>query len=558
MSAASTSKRLRLQVRGVVQGVGFRPFVYQLAVRNALGGYVLNDGGGVLIEIEGPDAATEAFVETLLGAPPPLARIDDLSREAVPLFGETAFEIRRSESTAAFAMVSPDIAVCDACAAELRDPANRRYHYPLINCTDCVPFYSIIRALPCPACDAEYNDPANRRYHAQPISCCDCGPRLSLTDASGRSVATDAGYVETAARLIEEGRIVALKGLGGFHLLCDATNEQAVRTLRERKGRPSKPLAVMFPSLEGIRAAAEIGEAEERLIRSKERPITIVTGKKGSGAIAPSVAPGVDRIGVFLPYTPLHILLLDVLRRPVVATSANLSDAPIITDAETLRQRLGHVVDAVLDHDREIVNACDDSVVMPAGGRTLMLRLARGYAPKSLPLPFAASKKILAVGANQKNAIALAFGHHLILSPHIGDLVSLDAFEYFERTLETFKRFYTFEPDVVVCDLHPGYETTRWAEAFCGRHPDTELLQVQHHYAHALSCMAEYGLDEEVLAFCFDGTGYGEDALGHGTLWGGEVLLADPHTYERVLHLRPFRLLGGEKAVREPRRVALS
>jgi hydrogenase maturation protein HypF len=410
----------------------------------------------------------------------------------------------------------------------------------------------------CPACDAEYNDPANRRYHAQPISCCDCGPRLSLTDASGRSVATDAGYVETAARLIEEGRIVALKGLGGFHLLCDATNEQAVRTLRERKGRPSKPLAVMFPSLEGIRAAAEIGEAEERLIRSKERPITIVTGKKGSGAIAPSVAPGVDRIGVFLPYTPLHILLLDVLRRPVVATSANLSDAPIITDAETLRQRLGHVVDAVLDHDREIVNACDDSVVMPAGGRTLMLRLARGYAPKSLPLPFAASKKILAVGANQKNAIALAFGHHLILSPHIGDLVSLDAFEYFERTLETFKRFYTFEPDVVVCDLHPGYETTRWAEAFCGRHPDTELLQVQHHYAHALSCMAEYGLDEEVLAFCFDGTGYGEDALGHGTLWGGEVLLADPHTYERVLHLRPFRLLGGEKAVREPRRVALS
>ena len=565
---------------GVVQGVGFRPFVYQLAVRNALGGYVLNDGGGVLIEIEGPDAATETFVETLLSAPPPLARIDDLSREAVPLFGETGFEIRRSEATEAFTMVSPDIAVCDACTAELMDPANRRYRYPLINCTDCGPRYSIISALPydrpntsmrffsmCPECGAEYNDPDNRRYHAQPISCFDCGPQLSMTDASGRTVETDERCVEAAARLIAEGRIVAVKGLGGFHLLCDATNEKAVRTLRERKGRPSKPLAVMFPSLESIRAAAEIGEADERLIRSKERPITIVTAKKGSGGIAPSVAPGIDRIGVVLPYTPLHILLLYALQRPVVATSANLSDAPITTDAETVRQRLGHVVDAVLDHDRGIVNACDDSVVMPAGGRTMMLRMARGYAPKSLTLPFAAPEKILAVGANQKNAVALAFGKQLVLSPHIGDLVSLDAFEYFERTLETFKRFYAFEPDVVVCDLHPGYETTRWAEAFCDHHPGTELLRVQHHYAHALSCMAECGLDEEVLAFCFDGTGYGEakvngkageDALGHNTLWGGEVLLADPHTYERVLHLRPFRLLGGEKAVREPRRVALS
>ena len=567
MSAAHTSKRLRLCIHGIVQGVGFRPFVYQLAVARGLGGFVLNDGEGVVIEVEGPASDLNAFTETLLAFPPPLARIDAVDRREAAAKGETAFAIRASEPGAALTMVSPDIALCDACAAELRDPADRRYRYPFINCTDCGPRYTIIEALPydrpntsmqyfamCPACEKEYNDPANRRYHAQPIGCFDCGPELfysETTEGQNRDAVKGMAALERCAGALKAGKIVAVKGLGGFHLMCDAGNERAVKSLRERKRRPTKPLAVMFPSLEMLKAAANVSAADERLILSKERPIVIV--EKNDADTAPvhheSIAPGIDRLGVFLPYTPLHVLLLEMLQRPVVATSANLSDEPIITEARSVRRKLGHVVDAVLDHDRGIVNACDDSVVMDAGGRTLLLRMARGYAPRSLPLPSGTDKKILAVGAHQKSAIALAFGRHMVLSPHIGDLGSVDAFEYFERTLETFKRFYRFEPDLIVCDKHPGYETTQWAVR-----QNVPCLQVQHHYAHALACMAEYGLDEPVLAFCFDGTGYGDD----GTLWGGEVLMADPCTYTRVAHLRPFRLLGGEKAVKEPRRVALS
>ncbi|HHH72467.1 MAG TPA: carbamoyltransferase HypF, partial [Sulfuricurvum sp.] len=346
------------------------------------------------------------------------------------------------------------------------------------------------------------------------------------------------------------------------------------QTLRERKRRPSKPLAVMFPSLQMIQEAACVSEAEERMIQSKEHPIVIV--KKKEQCLVPGVAPGIDRIGVFLPYTPLHLLLMEKLQRPIVATSANRSEEPIIIDADVLIERLGNVVDAVLDHDRAIVNACDDSVVMMTPEQRLTLRMARGYAPASLPLPFETPKKILALGANQKNAIALAFGKHAVLSPHIGDLGTVEANEYFERTVETFERLYDFTPDIVVCDLHPGYETTKWAYQLNMKNEKVKIVQVQHHYAHALSCMAEAGLDEEVLAFCFDGTGYGMDkvhpagihftangearegALGYKVLWGGEVLLADPREYSRICSLRPFRLLGGEKAIREPRRVALA
>ncbi len=620
LSAASTSNRLRLRVRGIVQGVGFRPFVYQLAVRQMLGGYVLNDGEGVLIEVEGPAMALAAFTEVLSANPPPLARVDEVLSESLPPAGDRTFTIRASAPTAARTMVSPDIAVCDACTAELHDPSNRRYRYALINCTDCGPRYSIINALPydrpntsmqgfemCPACEAEYNDPANRRYHAQPISCFSCGPKLLFLDTLNKQNPSD--YVDTWSALaagphpkgtsfraradeprsvthqniveeledalaccvkaIREGKIVAVKGMGGFHLICDASNEAAVQALRERKRRPTKPLAVMFPTLETIKAVAEVSEAEERLILSKERPIVIVRKKNYLPSapeevplgcsifhpLSPSIAPGIDRLGVFLPYTPLHILLLEALDCPVVATSANLSDEPIITDASVLREKLGHIVDAILDHERPIVNACDDSVAAAAGEQTVMLRMARGFAPKSLPLTMQTSKKILAVGAHQKNAIALAFGGNIILSPHIGDLNTLDAVEYFDRTIETFKRFYGFEPDIIACDLHPEYESTKWAEKTSSIvHTQSSIIKVQHHYAHALACMAEYGLNEAVLAFCFDGTGYGDD----GTLWGGEVLLADPLAYERLYRLRPFRLLGGEKAVREPRRVALS
>ena len=566
MSAVSTCKRSRLKISGVVQGVGLRPFIYQLAEQLALSGFVFNDGDGVIVEIEGEEVSLKRFKERLRALPPPLSRIDFIHDEEMVCVNESTFTIQHSKQSSVQTMVSPDMAICEACKAEMNDISNRRYHYPFINCTDCGPRYSIIESLPydrpntsmapfsmCKACAQEYNDPSDRRYHAQPISCHDCGPRLSLLDLDGAVSVQDVEALNRVCSLILHGKTVAIKGLGGFHLVCDATNEEAVRQLRRDKRRPSKPFAVMFDAIENIRMAASVSKDEESLLCSKEHPIVVVN-KSDANTLASSIAPGINKIGLFLAYTPLHILLLEKLGRPIVATSANLSDEPIITDERTLLKKLGSVVHAVLSYDREIVNACDDSVAMIAGGEKVLMRMARGYAPKSLPFTREAPKKILALGANQKSSIALAFGDHMILSPHIGDLVSLDAVEYFERTLETFKRFYGFEPDVVVCDNHPGYETTKWAKQLAKKRRSVELIEVQHHYAHALACMAEYGLSEPVLAFCFDGTGYGDD----GTLWGGEVLIADPQKYERVSHLRSFKLIGGEKAVKEPRRVALS
>ncbi len=566
MSVASIYKRYRVKVSGIVQGVGFRPFVYQLARELGLRGFVFNDGDGVVVEIEGEELSIQRFKEKLRTSPPPLSRIDSVNEQEVAVLGDTGFVIQESKQSSAETMVSPDIAVCDACREEMNDISNRRYHYPFINCTDCGPRYSIIESLPydrpntsmaafsmCEACAKEYNDPNDRRYHAQPISCHDCGPRVSLLDLDGSVSAQDIEAVNRLCSLILHGKTVAIKGLGGFHLVCDATNEEAVAQLRRDKRRPTKPLAVMFDTIENAKRVSCLSDAEELLLCSKEHPIVVVQ-KNDENLLAPSVAPGIDRVGLFLAYTPLHILLLEKLGRPIVATSANLSDEPIITDEKTLLTKLGTVVHAVLSYDRKIVNACDDSVVQVASTEKIMLRMARGYAPKSLPLPKKMSNKILALGANQKNSIALGFGDHMIISPHIGDLVSLDAVEYFERTLETFKRFYGFEPEVVVCDKHPGYETTLWAKKLAKERLSVRLIELQHHYAHALACMAEYGLNEPVLAFCFDGTGYGDD----GTLWGGEVLIADTQKYERVNYLRSFKLIGGEKAVKEPRRIALS
>ena len=566
MSAASTSKRYQVKVSGIVQGVGFRPFVYQLARELGLSGFVFNDGDGVVVEIEGEELSIQRFKEKLRTSPPPLSRIDSVDEQEVAVLGDTGFVIQESKHSSVETMVSPDIAVCDACREEMNDISNRRYHYPFINCTDCGPRYSIIESLPydrpnttmagfsmCEACAKEYNDPSDRRYHAQPISCHDCGPSVSLLELDGRVSAQDIEAVNRLCSLILHGKTVAIKGLGGFHLVCDATNEEAVAQLRRDKRRPTKPLAVMFDTIENAKRVSCLNDAEELLLCSKEHPIVVVQ-KNDENLLAPSVAPGIDKVGLFLAYTPLHILLLEKLGRPIVATSANLSDEPIITDEKTLLTKLGTVVHAVLSYDRKIVNACDDSVVQVASTEKIMLRMARGYAPKSLPLPKKMSNKILALGANQKNSIALGFGDHMIISPHIGDLVSLDAIEYFERTLETFKRFYGFEPEVVVCDKHPGYETTLWAKKLAKERLSVRLIELQHHYAHALACMAEYGLNEPVLAFCFDGTGYGDD----GTLWGGEVLIADTQKYERVNYLRSFKLIGGEKAVKEPRRIALS
>lgn len=561
----SSRKRFRIEIRGIVQGVGFRPFVYQLAHEFSLKGFVFNGGDGVIIEVEGAEAQINKFSKKLQDNSPPLSRIDSFMKVELECQGEEDFIIRLSNHhSIAKTMVSADVAMCSACEQEFNDPSNRRFSYPFINCTDCGPRYTIIRSLPydrantsmakfgmCSACATEYKDPFNRRYHAQPISCYDCGPKLSLLNAQGNTYAKDEEAIRKACTLIEQGHTIAIKGLGGFHLVCDATNDKAVESLRQKKNRPTKPLAVMFPDMKSIIKNCKIGPKDKHLILSYERPIVIVD-KNADKSLASSIAPGIDRVGVFLPYTPLHYRILGILNRPLVATSANMSDEPIIIDDDRLLKKISSLVHSVLTHDREIVNACDDSVIMSTGEKSLLLRMARGYAPRSMPLLQKTQKKILAVGAHQKSALALAFEDHIILSAHIGDLNSIEAFEYFKSSLKTFNHFYDFEPEIIVCDKHPGYETTKWAQKAAEK--NIGLIMVQHHYAHALACMAEHNLNEKVLAFCFDGTGYGDD----GTLWGGEVLIADPMEYQRIKHIRPFRLLGGEKAVKEPRRIGLS
>ncbi len=577
----------KIELSGIVQGVGFRPFVYQLAHRYDLKGFVQNSSVGVFLEIEGDLQTIELFTEALQNELPPLARIDTIKSSETPYTGYLDFEILQSQNRDDKRVpVSPDMALCENCLQEMHDPANRRYRYSFINCTDCGPRYSIIKTVPydrpntsmhffamCEACRHEYTDPTNRRYHAQPISCPDCGPRLQVLDSDHKTLDVDNRALQLAADAIKEGKIVAVKGLGGFHLMCDATNSEAVTRLRKRKRRPAKPFAVMFPSLDSVKQSTNMTPKEEELIISKERPIvllkqfstqhsTLTKGNLRGDSISKHVAPNIDRLGVFLPYTPLHHLLLEQVKTPLVATSANLSDEPIIRSATALIEKLGGVADLILDHDREIVNANDDSVVQMADDQKITLRLARGFAPKSIKLPFKSKKKILAVGANQKNSIALVFDDTLILSPYIGDLNSIEAFEYFERTVETFKRFYDFEPEVIVSDKHPNYETTKWAEQFNinqrksprGQHPTSNIIRVQHHYAHLLAGMAEHQLNEKVLGFAFDGTGYGDE----GDIWGGEVMIADNYLYERMFTLESFALLGGEKAVKEPRRSALA
>jgi hydrogenase maturation protein HypF len=559
----SVTKSVKLRVTGRVQGVGFRPYVYSLATECGLKGYVLNDGEGVTVVVEGEEAALQAFRKRFPAELPPLARVDSLETGGMDPEGFSRFEIRRSHpGSVKSAVVSPDMALCDRCLAEMRDPSDRRHGYWLINCTDCGPRYSITETVPydrcstsmktfdmCPQCRAEYENPFDRRYHAQPVSCHDCGPKLYFLEAGKKAEGEEA--LLQCIEALRSGKIVAVKGLGGFHLMCDATSEPSVSLLRRRKRRPSKPFAVMFPTLEAVRQNAELSDAEAALIDSREKPVVLVRSR--ASCLAPSVAPGIDRLGVFLPYTPLHYRLFDGVGVPLVATSANRSDEPILCSDAELLEKLGEVVDGVLTHDRDIVNACDDSVMQLLGDKPLTLRLARGFAPCTITLPFETERKILAVGGNQKNAIALAFGNRIVVSPHIGDLGSLEAFEYFERTLETLKRFYGFEPDLIVCDKHPEYETTKWAKQLKIQNSELKIVEVQHHYAHLSACMAEYGIEEEVLGFAFDGTGFGDD----GTIWGGEVFLAEPRGYERVFTLKPFRLLGGEKAVREPRRAAL-
>ncbi|MBI1390360.1 MAG: carbamoyltransferase HypF [bacterium] len=552
--------RLRILVKGLVQGIGFRPHVYRLACGEGLSGWVKNGPEGVAIEVEGESARLDTFLRRLREQAPPLSRIDELIHEEIPPQSGEGFRIVSSETRGGkTALISPDIAVCGECLREMFDPANRRYLYPFINCTHCGPRFTIIDALPydrvntamrgftmCEACAAEYATPADRRFHAQPNACPQCGPHASLWNADGAVIAERHEAVLRAVERLRAGGIVALKGLGGFHLLVDARDEDAVMTLRLRKRREEKPLAVMAPDLAAVRRWCETSSLEESLLFSPESPIVLLHKRDGS-ELAPSIAPRNPRLGVMLPYTPLHHVLLRELNAPLVATSGNLTDEPICIGEREALQRLRGIADVFLVHDRPIRRYVDDSVVRVIDGEPRVLRRARGYAP--LPLPLSGGEpSVIAFGAHLKNTIAVGRSDGAFLSQHVGDLETPAARASFQEIARALPAMLEAEPKAAVCDLHPDYWSARYAES-----AGLTLMRVQHHYAHAAACMAEHELDEPVLAVSWDGSGYSPD----GTVWGGEFLICDWEGFTRVGWMRPFPLPGGERAVREPRRAAL-
>jgi hydrogenase maturation protein HypF len=551
--------RLRLQVRGAVQGVGFRPFVYRLAGSLGLTGFVQNSTEGVTIEVEGPRATVEEFQARLWAEQPPRAAMAEVVSEDVPFQSAIGFRIRSSAPAGSHtAPVLPDAATCPDCLSEILDPGNRRYRYPFTNCTNCGPRYSIVLDLPydrerttmasfvlCDACRREYESPDDRRFHAEPIACPECGPRLELSDARGRVLALRDEALLAAAASLRAGGIVAVKGIGGFHLLVDARDETAVRELRRRKRREAKPLAVMGPSLAWARGACFVEDAEARLLSSSAAPIVLLRPRPG--AVAPAVAPGSPSLGVMLPYSPLHHLLLRELGFPVVATSGNVSDEPMCVDGVEALARLAGIASLFLLHDRPIAHRVDDSVVRLIAGRPMLVRRARGYAPSGVAR-VKALPPALALGGHHKNSVALAVGDEVVLSPHVGDLDTAAGLLGHRDVVAALRRFHEVEPRVVACDLHPDYASSHEA-----RDSGARVIAVQHHHAHLLAAMADHGLNPPVLGFAWDGSGYGPD----GTIWGGETLLVRDDGFVRVASLRRFPLPGGEKAVLEPRRAAL-
>jgi len=557
-----------IKVKGIVQGVGFRPFVYNLAIKHDIKGWVNNDEKGVNILLYAQEESIENFILELKSNSPILAKIDSIRIIKITKKQEyKSFEILDSSTSKnKTTIISPDISICEECIKDINDMNNFRYNYSLTNCTNCGPRYSIIETIPydrcntsmkefklCQNCQEEYENPANRRYHAQPVSCEVCGPNVTLYNKNNIVISNNIEAIKKTAELLDKGYIIAIKGLGGFHLMCDATNDNIVNKLRIVKNRPTKPYALMFNNINTIKRYTKINIIEEEILTSKERPIVLVN-KKENTIVSKFIAPNVNKLGCFIAYTPLHYLLFRYINKPLVATSANLKDEPIIRTKEEITDKLEDVIDFVLDYNREIINTCDDSVIQNVKKYNIKLRNARGYAPTSIKLKKELQKKILSLGANQKSTISIAFKNNLILSPHIGDLNSIESAEYFERTINTFKRFYDFEPDVIICDKHPNYESTKFAMKIKEKNPNIKLVQVQHHYAHILSVMAQENIEKEVLGFAFDGTGYGDD----GNIWGGEVLLSSRKEFKRVKHIKYFRLIGGEIAVKEPRRVALS
>jgi len=584
-------ERQRLTVTGVVQGVGFRPFVYGLAARHGLTGFVGNHSGGVFIEVEGPEAALAAFQRDLVNQAPPLAHIERVTVEAKPVQGDSNFTIVHSQAEAsANTLISPDICLCADCLRELFDPHDRRYRYPFINCTNCGPRFTIIQNIPydrpyttmagftmCADCQAEYENPLDRRFHAQPNACPVCGPHIWLelnpnfqSPISNLQSLTGDDALQAAQQLLAAGQIVAVKGLGGFHLACDANSDKAAQTLRQRKGRVDKPFAVMALNVETVRQFAELSAEEETLLLSKERSILLLRKKPGS-PLSQFIAPGNNTIGVMLPYTPLHYLLLTQPPTPnpqppvLIMTSANHSDEPIVKDNAEARERLAGLADAFLFHNRDIHARCDDSVVRLFRGVELPVRRSRGYAPFPVKLPFNLPPT-LAVGGELKSTFCLTKDDYAFMSQHIGDMENLETLAAFDQAVAHFKHIFRVEPELIACDMHPGYLSTRWAEEQQGRRaggqgsisfqPPCPLILVQHHHAHIAAVMAEHQLDgaEPVIGFSFDGTGYGTD----GAIWGGEVFIADYQTFERVAHLKYTPLAGGDAAVKRPYRLALA
>ncbi len=553
-----------IAVTGIVQGVGFRPHVHGLATRLRLRGFVKNVEGSVLIEVEGEPSTLDRFLHELRADSPPLARIDAVTWSDRPARGEPSFRIELSEGgDEGQVFISADVATCDDCLDELFDPRDRRYLYPFLNCTNCGPRLTIITAAPydrertsmamfamCPACRAEYDDPADRRFHAQPTACPACGPRLSLLDGSGNPI-LGVEPLAVALEALRAGQIAAVKGLGGYHLACLANHGDAVATLRARKHRDEKPFAVMVRDLDRARALGEVRDDEAALLAAPGRPIVLVR-KRAAIAVAEGVAPGNPWLGLMLPYTPLHHLLVRGLdEHDLVMTSGNRSDEPIAFDDGDAIDRLRGIADLFLTHDRPIHLRCDDTVTRVVAGVELPVRRSRGEAPRPVRLPLPCLRPTLALGGQLKSTFALGRANHAFLSHHIGDLDHYAAFRAYGEAIAHYRQLFGFEPAVVVRDLHPDYASTRYAEDELGALP---TLAVQHHHAHIASCMADNGLDEPVIGVSFDGTGYGPD----GTIWGGEFLVASYADFRRAAHLRPARLPGGERAIREPWRMAAS
>jgi hydrogenase maturation protein HypF len=554
--------RKAVDVTGIVQGVGFRPFVYRLANACGLTGFIANTPAGVNLEVEGPAVGIERFLDRLPKEIPPLAKISSLGvRDAEPQGGEGFRIVSSHFGEPPKALISPDVVVCEDCLREMGNPRDRRFHYPFINCTNCGPRFTIIRDIPydrsrtsmaafrmCAACQAEYDDPANRRFHAQPNACWDCGPQVQLVSASGERMDVAEPIRETA-RLLLQGKIVAVKGLGGFHLACDAKAEAAVDLLRKRKHRVEKPFAIMVRCVEEVERFCTLDELSKKQLLSRQRPIVLLP-RKPEASVASAVAPHNRFLGVLLPYTPLHHLLFSSGRfEALVMTSGNLSEEPIaIANAEAV-ERLRNIADAFLVHDRDILRRCDDSVVRIAAGELQMMRRSRGYVPVPVALE-RESEAILATGGELKNTICVLRGSEAFLSQHVGDLENLEGYGFFEEAADHFQRILEVQPKVIAHDLHPDYFSTKWALEREGM----EHIPVQHHHAHVAACMAENHLDGKVIGMALDGTGYGTD----GAIWGGEILLADYANFERAAHFEYVPLPGGAAAIREPWRVAVS